>query len=455
MADVKCPPAGNGSVEVIGMACKDCNCDFKPYKFRRRAMGDNDVLIEVHYCGVCHSDLHVAANHFVGLDPKLSTKYPAVVGHEQSGVAVAVGKNVTKFKVGDHVGVGCLVDGCGECAMCQQGHEQYCSKAKAGGEDFGVQVYQSKNVLGKAAVFPEDSYTQGGYATKMVIHENFAVKIPKDYPLECAGPILCSWITMYEPLQTHGATEGTKVGIVGMGGLGIMGVQLAKAIGCEVTAISRGTKKNAIAKEKGADHCLNSKSDADMAAQAGTLDLIISTVPVHHDITPYWRLLKPAGNLVIAGLTPMFLASVTAKPVGKAAGVVPTLIGGIQNTQAVMDLVAKAGIKPNTKVVPVSELNNCFTKLDQSNDSALRYVLDIKGTLSDFAAAQKACTAKAPELSPPKGMGMGTVLGELSKLIRLAMWRNKFKTVSVITLLVGAGYMAYKKYTAVAGEQEL
>lgn len=200
-------------------------------------------------------------------------KFPCVPGHELSGVVEKVGSKVTKFKVGDHVGVGCMVDSCLKCKQCKGGQEQKCGKQ--------VGTYQAKDQNGRAECFPKGSHTLGGYTTKMVVHEHFAINIPKDYPLECAGPVMCAGITMFDPLKVHGVGKGSNVGIVGMGGLGILGVRIAKAMGCKVTAISRSSAKRDLACSHtlGADSYVVSSDPQDMNANRGSLDLILNTIP--------------------------------------------------------------------------------------------------------------------------------------------------------------------------------
>lgn len=212
---VQLPP-----IDVLCMACDDASCDFKPRRLQRRPVGPNDILIDVHFCGVCHSDLHFAAGHTAKIFT--APQYPCVPGHEMAGVVAYVGEAVTRFRVGDHAGVGCMVDSCGECDKCLQGEEQACKSQ--------VQTYGMLDKSGRAATVPTGRQTMGGYTNRMVVHERFAICIPTSYPLEKAGPVLCAGITSYEPLKKHGATTGTRVGIVGLGGLGVMGIKLAKAL---------------------------------------------------------------------------------------------------------------------------------------------------------------------------------------------------------------------------------
>ncbi|EOD21495.1 hypothetical protein EMIHUDRAFT_43128, partial [Emiliania huxleyi CCMP1516] len=307
--------------------------------------------------------------------------YPCVPGHEVGGVCVAVGPNVTKFKIGDKVGVGCMVDACLKCKACLAGEEQMCAS-------FSTGTYGALDAHGRAEPYPKGGQTLGGYTQKMVVHERFAIKIPSSYPLEAAGPVMCAGVTMYDPLKKHllkGAErvkEGTHVGIVGLGGLGLTGVKVAKLLGCKVTAISRaekGTPKAKIALESGADETLCSKSAAAMAAAAGTLDLIINTIPMVHDDELYEPLLTDGAVQVVLGVTPRWVAGLVGALTGAlpARKTVSSGIGGIAATQEVVDLFDKHRIYPNIEIHPVEEINEIMNKLDKGNDSSVRYVLDM------------------------------------------------------------------------------
>ncbi|CAJ1382253.1 unnamed protein product [Effrenium voratum] len=378
-------------VDMMVMACQDQTCDFKPMKMQRRPLGDEDVLIHMAYCGVCHTDLHIAANHAKNVQP---TVYPCVPGHELAGVCIAVGPKVTKVKVGDHVGVGCMVDSCLKCSACKKGEENMCRKVNTA-------TYQGKNTHGRAASFPAGGVTVGGYCTKMVVHEHFAILIPKNYPLELAGPVMCAGVTMYEPLRYYKAGPGTKVGIVGLGGLGITGIKIAKALGCHVTAISRGEKKKALAMKVGADSFVSSTSEEQMAGAGKSFDLTLNTIPGPHDHTPYQKLAKVGGKCVLLGAhSAMIAAAVLVDPItGGRSTMTGSMIGGIKATQEVVDLCAKHQIMLEHKVVPVWEVNTVFEALDKANDEGLRYVLDLKKTLHENTAAM--CTLPPPQLSEP------------------------------------------------------
>ena len=395
-------------IDALCMACDDERCDFKPMRFQRRPLGPLDVEVSMKYCGVCHSDLHTAASHIKAVGK--ATEYPCTPGHELAGVCVAVGEAVTKFKVGDHVGVGCLVDSCHECAACDAGEEQKCSKS--------VGTYNSADRSGRAASHPPGRKTIGGYSSTMVVDERFGILIPSGYPLEKAGPVLCSGITMYDPLKKHGATVGTRVGVIGLGGLGVMGIRLATALGCVVTAISRTSAKQGLAEESGATLFVPSSDAAAMTGAAKSLDLILNTIPAHHDWAAYQPLLAARGKHVILGANATMGAAMYAPKLRwwSQPSVVHSMIGGVANTQECIELCAREKIYPETQVVPVQELNEVYTKLDASNDSGLRYVLDLEGSLNGDAIGT--CTAPPPTLGPnATGLNYATIVTDVLRIV--------------------------------------
>jgi len=298
------------------------------------------------------------------------------------------------------VGVGCMVDSCGTCKECRKGEEQMCMKQ--------VGTYCAP-ATERAQTFPAGGHTLGGYTSANVVQESFCIKIPKDYPLECAGPVMCAGVTMYDPLRRQGAKAGTRVGVIGLGGLGQMGVKLAKALGCEVTVISRGTKKQAFATECGATSFINSKNASEMAARKGSLDLILNTIPCQHDYMPYVKLVASGGKHVCLGLHKGLVAGIIMDKVTcHRSKVIASGIGSIQCTQEVIDLCAKHDIRPKIEVRPVTDINEIFQKLggnQGTNDTGLRYVLDIEGTLKtdstgSTGALMSRCNAPPPQLAP-------------------------------------------------------
>lgn len=374
-------------IDTLCMACTDEACDFKPVWMQRRPLGDYDVVIQMMYCGVCHSDLHAAAGHTKDLFTP--PEYPFVPGHELAGVCTRVGVNVTKFVIGDHVGVGCMVDSCMECERCIAGEEQRCKQQ--------VQTYGAFDVSGRAAQVPTGRQTIGGYTSVMVVHERFAIRIPKSYPLELAGPVMCAGTTVYDPLKKYGARPGMRVAIIGLGGLGVLGVQIAKALGCVVSVVSRTTSKEQMARGLGADGYVASSDERQMADAKGSFDLILNFVPSQHDYVPYVKLLAKGGKIVFLGVHAAWAACMWrgAAVSGPCRG---SFIGGLRATQEAIDLCDREKIFPQVTVRPVSALNEIYEALDKSNEAATRFVLDLRASLTEEAFA--ACTAPPPKLKP-------------------------------------------------------
>ncbi len=381
------PAAG---IDILCMASSSPDCLFRPTKLTRRALGPHDISIDMRYCGCCHTDLHNAANHLEVLG---GAKWPMVPGHELAGVCTAVGASVTRVKVGDHIGVGCMVDSCLECKACKRGEEQMCLKQ--------TPTYNGKdNGSGRAAPGPgSPEQTLGGYCNRMVVHERFAIIIPPEYPLECAGPVMCAGVTLYDPLRRYKAKAGTRVGIIGIGGLGQMGVKLAKALGCVVTAITRSESKGRFARSVGADNIIISSAPADMTAGAHSLDLILNTIPVEHDFSVYNSLLAKGGSQIMLGLNSGLVAGFIVDAVCCGASKVKgSGIGSIEATQACIDLCAKNNIRPEIKVCPVWELSQIYESLDSSNESGERFVLDLSTLNED--AFERCKDMKAPVFGP-------------------------------------------------------
>ena len=406
-------PVSNQPIDVLCMACADANCSFKPITLQRRPLGEFDVQIEMKYSGVCHSDLHIAAGH-IGIMGKV--EYPCVPGHELAGVAVAVGSKVTKIKIGDHCGVGCMVDSCLSCKNCLAGEEQKCSKQ--------VSTYQGKdNGSGRGASYPPGSKSLGGYTNIHVCHEHFVIKIPKSFPLEYAGPVMCAGVTMYDPLRRQKAKEKkSRVGIVGLGGLGVMGAKLALALGCECTVISRTASKKDIAlKTIGATRFILSTDKEQMKQAKGSLDLILNTIPVGHPFHVYGSLLAKKGKQVILGLHPGLAGAMIVNSITCGASKhISSGIGGIQCTQEVIDLCAEHDIKPEIEMKKMSDINEIYKILDSNNDGAIRYVLDI----STFKDAEEECK----DLQPPaikestSKLTLGSAIGACCALLCCCRW---------------------------------
>jgi uncharacterized zinc-type alcohol dehydrogenase-like protein len=334
----------------------------QPMDIERNEPGPDEVLIEVLYCGVCHSDLHQVNNDWK------NTIYPCVPGHEIIGRVAGIGEMVTRFSSGDIVGVGCMIDSCQQCNPCQEGEEQFCQ-----GEHGCTMTYNGY-------FKPGDSKfnTFGGYSTHIVAKENFVLDIPANLDLVSAAPILCAGITTYSPLKHWGVGEGHKVGVAGIGGLGHMAVKLAKALGAEVTAITTKEEKREAALELGADHVIISEEKADMDANELSLDFILVTIPYPFDVNPYICLLKPRGALVTVGLLGPYAKPTDNNEVAKGArSVAGSIIGGIAETQEVLDFCAENNISPEIELINIDKINEALDKV-KDEEVRFRYVIDMK-----------------------------------------------------------------------------
>ncbi|MFV0574435.1 MAG: NAD(P)-dependent alcohol dehydrogenase [Vibrio sp.] len=346
-------------MKTVGYAAHSNDAHMVQYYFERRDLRSNDVAIEISHCGVCHSDLHTVNGDW-GDQP-----YPLVPGHEIVGVVTSIGSGVTKYKVGDRVAVGCMVDSCQECDQCHHGEEQYCRNGMT--PTYGA----PDRISGET--------TQGGYSKHIVVREEFVLSIPENMDITRAAPILCAGITTFSPLRTWNVGKGSRVGVIGLGGLGHMAVKLAVAMGAEVTVISRSNSKEAQAKELGAKGILASTDEAAMAAAGSSLDLIIDTVPTKHDVTPYMSLLDIDGSLVIVGqVGPLDEANTFPMIFGRRR-VAGSLIGGIKETQEVLDFCAEHNVYPECEIIRMDQINDAFQNLAKG-DLAHRYVIDM-GTL--------------------------------------------------------------------------
>ena len=332
----------------------------EPFSFDRREPGPDDVAIEIQYCGVCHSDLHIARNDLG------NTRYPIVPGHEIAGVVTAVGSNVSRFKEGDRVGVGCMVDSCRTCASCQEGLEQYCVPGM-------TQTYGSPDPKGAEV---GQKVTQGGYSDRITVDQNYVLSIPDSIPLDAAAPLLCAGITTYSPLRTWGVGPGSKVAVVGLGGLGHMAVKLAAAMGAEVTVLSTSDRKKADAERMGAKHFLiNSDADA-MKAAAEKFDLIINTVSATHEIAGHLNLLARDGTMVMLGLSTEGMPVFAMPLLWRRRRVAGSLIGGIRETQEMLDFCAEHDIACDIEVIAPSQINEAYERMLKS-DVRYRFVLDM------------------------------------------------------------------------------
>lgn len=323
----------------------------------RRAPGPHDVQIDIAYCGVCHSDLHTVRSEWGG------TQYPCVPGHEIVGHVSAVGSDVARFKVGDTVGVGCLVDSCQHCASCAEGLEQYCEKGIIG-------TYNSPT--------PDaPGHTLGGYSQRIVVSDKFVVKVkhPQDQ-LAAVAPLLCAGITTYSPLRHWKAGPGKKVGIVGIGGLGHMGVKIAHAMGAHTVAFTTSEGKRQDALDLGADEVVVSRSAEEMTAHAGTFDLILNTVAASHDLNAYTRLLKRDGTMVLIGVPEHAHPSPSvANLIFKRASIAGSLIGGLAETQEMLDFCAEHGLVADIEMINAQDIDKAYDRM-QKSDVKYRFVID-------------------------------------------------------------------------------
>ncbi|MYM87320.1 alcohol dehydrogenase catalytic domain-containing protein [Rugamonas sp. FT82W] len=344
-------------VNVLSYAAVSATEPLRPYRFDRRDPRRDDVVIDILYCGVCHSDLHAARNDWGW------TSYPIVPGHEIIGRVTAVGAQVSRFKVGDMVGVGCMVDSCGVCAACGQGHQQHCLE----GATF---TYGGADRI-------DGSPTQGGYSEKITVKQEYVLRIPDGLDPKGAAPLLCAGITTWSPLKNYHAGPGTRVAVVGLGGLGHMAIKLAKAMGAEVTLLTRSPGKEDDARRLGADHVVLSSDPARMAAVAGRFNLIIDTVPYVHDLNPYIPTLAFKGTLVLVGyLGPLEPALDSAPMVMGSKVVAGSLIGGIPATQEMLDFCGRHGIVSDVEVIGMPDINDAYERLLKS-DVKYRFVIDM------------------------------------------------------------------------------
>ena len=348
----------DGRVHSKGMAAMDANAQFVPYNFERHAVGDNDILIEILYSGICHSDIHTVKGHWG------TPNYPVVPGHEIAGRVTQIGKNVTKFKVGDYAGVGCLVNSCGICEHCMKGEEQYCDNNKK------VYTYNSTDH------FHNGANTLGGYANNIVVTERFGIKIPEGAPLDKIAPLLCAGITTYSPLRTADVKAGDKVAIAGFGGLGHVAVQYAVSFGADVTVFDITEAKRQPAMDMGAVKYVNINNPAQLEGLSNSFDVILTTIPYDYDMEMYIRMLKVDGELIQAGMPPSGqYPSINTGLLGGRRKVYGTHIGGIPETQEMLDYSIAKGIYPEIEVITPAQITEAYGKVE-AGEVQFRYVID-------------------------------------------------------------------------------
>jgi alcohol dehydrogenase (NADP+) len=342
-------------LKTKGYASQSPKALLSDFSFDRRDPRDHDVLIDIKFCGICHSDIHQARDEWGG------AIFPMVPGHEIAGVVSAVGKAVTKFKPGDHVGVGCFVDSCRKCTQCKKGLNQYC--------DTGVVLtYNSKEYDGAP--------TYGGYSDKIVVDENYVLRIPNNLPLDASAPLLCAGITLYSPLMHWKAEKGKQVAIVGLGGLGHMGVKLAHALGAEVTVLSQSMRKQEDAKRLGADHFYATADPATFTKLRRKFDLMISTISGDVDWNQFINLLAVDGSMVQVG-APEKPASIAAfSLITGRRSLAGSAIGSINETQEMLNFCGKHNITSDIELIPIQKVNEAYERVIRS-DVRYRFVIDM------------------------------------------------------------------------------
>jgi uncharacterized zinc-type alcohol dehydrogenase-like protein len=340
-----------------GYAAKNASSPVAPFQFERRELGDHDVLIDIAFCGVCHSDIHQVRDEWGG------SIFPMVPGHEIVGKVMKVGKGVTTFKVGDTAGVGCFIDSCRECGNCKKGLEQYCEKGMNA-------TYNAREKDGKTP-------TYGGYSNQIVVDEKYTLHVNSKLPLERIAPLLCAGITTFSPLKHWKVQKGTKVAILGLGGLGHMGVKLAASMGAEVTVLSTSSNKKEDAKKLGAHKFVVTSDEAELKSVQNYFDLIIDTVSAPHDLNAYLGMLKTDGNMVLLGVPPKSPEVAVFSLIGGRKSLGGSLIGGIKETQEMLDYCAEHNIGSDVEVIPIEKINEAYERMLRS-DVKYRFVIDMK-----------------------------------------------------------------------------
>ncbi|MFC6267190.1 NAD(P)-dependent alcohol dehydrogenase [Frigoriflavimonas asaccharolytica] len=344
------------TVKAYGTESKEA--DLKEINIERREVLANDIEIDILFCGVCHSDLHTARNDWGG------TKYPSVPGHEIVGKITKIGSEVSKFKVGDLAAVGCMVDSCRECENCKRDLEQYCTNGMV-----GTYNGNDKNLGG---------HTFGGYSEKVVVDENYVLRVPENLDLAAVAPLLCAGITTYSPLKHWNVNENSKVAVVGLGGLGHMAIKLAKGLGAHVSLFSRSPEKTQDALDLGADQVIISTNEEEMKAVQGKFDLIIDTVPYEHELNEYVNTLDIDGTIVLQGFIGELNKMISTVPIvlGRRS-ISGSLIGGIAETQEMLDFCGEKNIVSDIEMINMENINEAYERMLKS-DVKYRFVIDMK-----------------------------------------------------------------------------
>ncbi len=342
-------------IKAKAFAASDAKSLLKPLDIERRDPKPDDVVIKISHCGICHSDIHTVRSEWG------PAHYPCVPGHEIVGHVIQVGKKVKKFKVGDTAGVGCFVDSCGKCANCKANEEQFCSN----------QATFTYNSIDKETKTP----TLGGYSTHITVKDKYVLKVNKSLPLEAVAPLLCAGITTYSPLKRYNVKRGSKVGVVGLGGLGHMAVKIANAMGAEVTVFSTSIKKKPDAKRLGAKNFIISSDPKSLSEKTGYFDVIIDTVSANHDLNAYLNTLKNDGTMVLLGVPPTPSKVAASSLIGGRKRLTGSLIGGIKETQEMLDFCAKKKVFSDIELISADQINEAYERVIKG-DVKYRFVID-------------------------------------------------------------------------------
>jgi alcohol dehydrogenase (NADP+) len=345
-----------GPIPVKGYAAFSPDSPLVPWEFERRAPGPRDVLVDILFCGICHTDVHLVRNEW-GI-----SLYPMVPGHEIVGTVASVGSEVRKWKAGDSCGIGCFVDSCRDCGACRDGDEQYCEKGV-------VMTYSGRERDGQTV-------TQGGYSTGIVVNEDYVYRLPRILPLDRTAPLMCAGITTYSPLKRAGLREGDDVAIAGLGGLGHMGVKFAKAMGANVTVLSTSPSKREDALQLGADEFIATRDPDAFVRNATRFHFILDTIAAKHDINSYARMLRRNGRLVQVGAPPDPLSLAVINLIQNRRSIGGSMIGGLRETQEMLDFCGKNGIAAEVEVIPIQKVGEAYERMVKS-DVKYRFVIDL------------------------------------------------------------------------------
>jgi len=338
-----------------GYAAHEAGAALAPFTFERREVGPNDILVQIRYCGVCHSDIHQARDEWGG------AIFPMVPGHEIVGTVEQVGATASKFQVGDSVGVGCFVDSCRTCASCTAGLEQYCETGM-------IFTYNGMDKDGQP--------TYGGYSKHIVVDEQYALTIPPGLALEGVAPLLCAGITTYSPLRQWGVGKGHKLAVVGLGGLGHMAVKIGRALGANVTVLSRSDAKRKDAERLGAHDYVATSQEGTLTRLARAFDFVIDTISAPHDLNAQLELLKTDGTYILVGASPESIPVNAFSLILRRRRLVGSLIGGIRETQEMLNFCGEHGLTSDVEVIPISQINDAYERVLQG-DVRFRFVIDM------------------------------------------------------------------------------